>query len=169
MVNYLKTIIGLLPSLLTPLIGLIAVYIAYQQYQTNKRREKRESRQDQLSVYKRVKKFLNSVDTTADISNDAYNELIEAIAEADFLFNDEITDWLSELQNYADEFRNCEDHLIELKMKHKMITASTEKLRETEPEACANIEDVQQKMIDGLQNAHCELKEIFSHYLKVRN
>lgn len=163
----METLFDLLPKLLTPLIGVVAVYIAYQQYQTNKNREIRESRKSQLSVYKRVKSFLNSVDTTRDISEKSYNELTDAISEADFLFDDETTDWLSDLQGYADEYFNCQEHLLSLRMNKGMITASIEQLREQEPEVCAQVEGFQSQMLDKLQDAHCELKSKFAKYLKI--
>jgi hypothetical protein len=164
---YLEEIFNLLPKLLTPLIAVVALYIAYQQYQTNKLRENRESRQGQLSVYKRIKSFLNYVDTTREISESAYNELTDAISEADFLFDDETVDWMSDLQSYADEYRNCEDQLLSLRMRHHSPTAKIEKLRELEPAACAHIEGLQNKMVDDLQNAHCDLKKRFMKYLKI--
>jgi len=155
-----------LSSWLTPIIAIVAVYIAYQQYKTNSNRELRESKQEKLSVYKRVKLFLNSVDTTREISDKVYIELDEAIAEADFLFEEELTDWLSDLQSYADEFRNCENHLVSLKVKNKMLTSSIEELRKVEPDACKYYENLQEQMIDNLQNAHCVLKPKFSNYFK---
>jgi len=86
----IRTYIDILKGLLTPLIGLIAAYIAYQQYKTNKQREIRESREGRLAVYRRVKKFLNYVDSTRDISEEFYTELAEAVAEADFLYPEEL-------------------------------------------------------------------------------
>ena len=163
----MEAFFNLLPKLLTPLIGVIAVYIAYQQYQTNRLREKRESRQGQLSVYKRVKSFLNSVDTTGDISESAYNELTDAISEADFLFDDETVDWISDLQICSDEYRKCEEDLLSLRTHNNMVTATIEQLRERSPGVCAGIEERQTKMIDQLQNAHCELKSKFIKYLKL--
>lgn len=157
----------ILQSVLTLLIGVIAVYIAYQQYQTNKLREKRESRQGQLSVYKRLKYFLNSVDTTREISESAYSELKDAVSEADFLFEEEITEWISGVESYADEYRNCEDFLLSLRIQNKMITATIEQLREREPEQCVSAEDMQNQMLDNLQNAHCDLKSKFEGCLKL--
>jgi len=155
----------ILQSILTLLIGVIAVYIAYQQYLTNQVREKRESRQGKLSVYKRVKSFLNSVDSTSEITESAYNELLDAISEADFLFEEEITDWMSDLQSYANEYQNCEYHLTQLRTKNNMITATIAQLREIEPKLCNEIESMQNQMMDNLQIAHCELKDKFTDHL----
>ena len=152
-------------GLLTPLIGLIAVYIAYQQYRTNHLRERREARAARLSVYKRVKRFLNAVDSTCEVSGEAYDELTEAIAEADFLFPDEITDWLSDLQGSADEFRNQRAAMDAHLQEYGWPKGNYEPLREHSPECYAQAEKEIQRAIDELQNAHCELKNRFEKHI----
>ena len=150
-------LVDILKALITPTIGGIAVYIAYQQYQTNKRRELRESRQARLSVYRRVKKFLNYVDSNGEITKDVYNELLEAIAEADFLFPEELTDWLSDLQGNADEYWNIQENIEEVKTKSKEADLGKQ---------LEYLEKERYKEIDQLQSGHCELKERFNKYIK---
>lgn len=159
-----KSTLEAISGFLIPIIGIVTTYIAYQQYKTNKRRDRRESRQAQLSVYTRVKRFLNHVDTTREISKAAYTDITEAIAEADFLFSEDITDWLAELQGYADEYRQAEDGITNLRMHYKMLFGSLEELRARDPEALALLEGKISQAIDKLQTAHCELKEKFSKH-----
>ena len=152
---------------LTPLIGVIAAYIAFQQYKTNKNRERREARHAQLSVYTRVKRFLNTVDSTGNVSEKTYTDITEAIAEADFLFGDDITEWLSELQDYADEYRRLEDEFFRLRKHHNMIISSDEELRKRDPQNFEQLEKEQKEEVSLLKEAHVQLKEKFSKYLKL--
>ncbi len=95
--------ITLFQGLLTPMLAILTGYIAYQQYKINHRREKRESRQAKLSIYRKIKNFLNYFKREETIPADKYNEVKDAIAEADFLFTKDVLGWLEDFERAFDD------------------------------------------------------------------
>lgn len=165
--NYMQEIIDTSKGLLTPLIGVIAVYIAYQQYRTNRLREQRESRKAKLDVYKKVKRFLHDVDYSGAISKAAYDEYGDAIAEADFLFPEEITNWLADLYSAAAEWRSQEDGVL-MHMKEYDLTRAEFEAKVANQSSWIKEQEYMQSYIDELQTAHCNLKQRFSKYLELK-
>ena len=163
----MQEIIEIFKGLLTPLIGVIAVYIAYQQYRTNRLREQRESRKAKLDVYKKVKRFLHDVDYSGAIPKAAYEEYGDAIAEADFLFPDEITDWLAELYSTAAEWRNQEEGILMHVQESGLTKAEFEAKITNDPSWIKELKYME-SYIDELQTAHCDLKEKFSKFLELK-
>jgi hypothetical protein len=119
----MQELIEIFKGFLTPVIGVIAIYIAYQQYRTNRLREQRESRKAKLDVYKKVKLFLHDVDYSGAVPKAGYEEFKDAIAEADFLFPQDITDWLSDLYSTADEWLNQKEGILEYIKESGLTTA----------------------------------------------
>lgn len=91
-------IIAILQGLLVPVIAVITTYIAYQQHKINKQREKRESKQAKLAIYRKLKNFLSHYNRQETIPKEKYDEIKDAIAEADFLFPEDILAWLDEFE-----------------------------------------------------------------------
>jgi hypothetical protein len=160
-------VIEIFKGLLTPVIGVIAVYIAYEQYRTNRLREQRESRRAKLDVYKKVKRFLHDVDYSGTIPKTAYDEYGDAIAEADFLFPEEITDWLAELYSTATEWRNQEEGIL-MHMKECNLTRSDIEATVANDPSWIKEQIYMESYIDELQTAHCNLKQKFSKYLELK-
>ncbi len=160
-------IIDIFRGLLTPLIGVIAVYVAHQQYRTNRLREQRESRKAKLDAYKKIKRFLHDVDHSGSIHKSVYDEFGDAIAEADFLFPDEITDWLGELYSTATEWRDQEEG-IRMHIQELGLTRTVFEEGLANDPSWVKEQQYMESYINELQSAHCNLKERFSRYLEMK-
>ena len=149
----------------TSLTALIAVYIAYQQYRTNRERENREARTARLLVYKNVKRFLAEVDGTRQISQDGYEKLNDAIAEADFLFPQDVNDWLSEIECNAAEWFNQKEGIDRHIEKQGWSKSEAQDFIANNPDFFKSATDLMDQCINDLQDAHCGLKGRFEPYL----
>ncbi len=158
-------IIELLKGLLTPSIGVIAIYIAYQQYKTNRQRELRESRKAKFDVYRKVKKYITEVAHSGSITNAAHEEFNDAISEADFLFPEDIINWLEDLQCISFEWINQNKGISEY------LSESGKSRKEFYSEQSDNsgyiklVKDME-SYIDQIQRAQLGLRERFSEYLE---
>ncbi len=101
-------------ALLSPLIAILALYIAWQQWQTNRRRELRESRRSKLEVYRRIKLLLRQAVYSPTLDRGLYADFCDACAEADFLFDTELRDWVAELQDIAAQCMSIQEPLEHL-------------------------------------------------------
>lgn len=110
-INEYKPLLDLLNGLVSPVLASTVAYIAYQQWKTNDRKERRESRQEKLSIYKRVKTHMNYVDATREVRRDLYEEFREACAEADFVFPQELNNFLSEIDTNSLQWLCDQDNL----------------------------------------------------------
>jgi hypothetical protein len=157
--------IEILLAATTSLTALIAVYIAYQQYRTNREHEYREARAARLLVYKKIKRFLAEVDGTSKISLEAYGKLNDAIAEADFLFPEEVNDWLSDIHCNAAEWLNQKEGIDQHIKKQGWSEAEAQNFIAGNTDFFKSATDLMEECMDDLQNAHCELKSRFDPYL----
>ena len=91
----------ILQALLTPVIGIAVVYIAWQQWQANTRKLKLEMYDRRRRIYDEVVAFLGLV--LRDFKPDIPDVLAfrRATAEADFLFDSEITNYIDEVVKQA--------------------------------------------------------------------
>lgn len=157
--------IEILIAVTTSLTALIAVYVAYQQYRTNRERENREGRAARLLVYKKVKRFLADVDGTRRISPDSYEKLKDARAEADFLFSQELNDWLSKIECSAAEWFNQKGGIDQHIKKQCWSEAEAQDFIAGNPGFFKSATNLMNECIDDLQDSHCELKSRFEPYL----
>lgn len=141
-----------LQALATPTIGAIVAYIAYQQWKTNQRREDRESRTARLSVYRRVKAMLRHIDETREVRSDLYDQFCEASAEADFLFPEAVRNWLLNVEGRASQWLTYKQDL----------DSTIGRPRDAHIE---RLESDMEKVIDELQDSHCQLLDIFSRHM----
>lgn len=164
----MQEVIEILKGLLTPVIGVIAVYIGYQQHKTNRSRELRESRKAKLDVYKKVSRFMRDIDASRSVDKDAYEVFEDALAEADFLFPEDLTEWLSgislDAMCWVDGDRMISDFMEENNLPSRedfyiMVENSPSWQKEAQ---------YMEKSIEALQNAHGDLKEKFSKYLTLK-
>jgi hypothetical protein len=96
------TLVSVLNALLTPLIAIIATYIAYQQWKGNQLKLKMERYDRRLRVYQEVLKMLR----TCSNRNPEWADVINfgsSTAEADFLFEPEIRQYINEIISRATE------------------------------------------------------------------
>lgn len=95
----------ILSGLLTPLIAIITLYIAWQQYMINKRKYKLDLYEKRLQIYGEVKKILGAVmgsTTVSDINLMKFiAEFITSTSEADFLFDQEITTFIKDINSHC--------------------------------------------------------------------
>jgi hypothetical protein len=155
-------------ALLTPVIGAIAVYIAYQQHRINKQRELRESREAKFDVYKKVKRYINEV-IYSGMTNKAYEELNEACAEADYLFEEDVTHWLAELLSDAAQWRDIEEDIKEhMEIEGKSRGEVWSEITEKKDFHTSWVEQFIEDAAERVQDANEEIKEKFSKYLELK-
>ena len=114
MPSWLQDAIEIGKASLSPIVAILTVTIAWQQWKTNRAREIRESRGAQLAVYRRVKRLLWEIQYSQTLDRKLYADFTDACAEADFLFGDEVRNWLSELQALATRCVGIQDDLENL-------------------------------------------------------
>jgi hypothetical protein len=98
---HVALVLQILQALLTPVIAGIAVYIAWQQWKVNERKLALDQYERRLRIYERVVTFLRLVlrDFKPEI-NDLQAFSIDT-AESDFLFESEISQYISEIYHGA--------------------------------------------------------------------
>jgi len=84
-------------GLLTPTIGAVGVYIAWQQQKSNQLRLKLDRYDRRLAIYVEVKKILSIIARDAAVSTEELLKFISSVAEADFLFGPEISQYVDEI------------------------------------------------------------------------
>jgi len=94
-------IIKIFSSLLTPIIALLAVYIAYQQYLIGKNKLKFELYEKRYLIYQHTKKILFKITQKGKIEEQELIRFINISRESNFLFNNDITDYLKKLSANA--------------------------------------------------------------------
>lgn len=97
----MKEIIEIFKACLTPTIAIITTYIAYQQWKTNRIKLRMDLYEKRLRIYKEVHKLLAIVIRNAKIEQNEFNDFIVNTSEADFLFDTEVTDFISEIYKHA--------------------------------------------------------------------
>ena len=152
----LKIITGIFSSLASPIVAIVVAYIAYQQWKVNSNKELRESNQHKLHVYFAVKRFLHSFDNTLQVDRKLYAEMQEALAIGDFIFDEQLNEWLSDIDAEAGCFLNIQE-IIEFGQK-ELSDVEAQQLIERENPHLARSQD-------KLQNYHCELLSKFKCYI----
>ncbi len=84
-------------ALLTPVVVIITVFIAYQQWKTNQQKLRLDIFDRRLKVYGEVKKILGLISRDANVSHKELSKFINAVSEADFLFEKEIPLYINEI------------------------------------------------------------------------
>ena len=94
-------LLRLLQGLLTPIIGVIACYIAWQQWKTNRDKLNLDRYERRLEIYKEIVRFISVGIREANYENDELMSFKPKVSEADFLFGEEISNYIDELQKRA--------------------------------------------------------------------
>ena len=82
---------------LTLIIAAIVAYIAWQQWQLNRTKHRLDLYDRRLKIYREVKVLLNNVVRCGDVSSQELISFISNSSEADFLFEDEIKEYIDAL------------------------------------------------------------------------
>lgn len=153
-----KVITGIFSSLTSPIVAIVVAYIAYQQWKVNSNKEMRESNQNKLHVYLAVKRFLQSFDNTQEVDKKLYLEMQEALALGDFIFDDTLNEWLSDV----DIETGC---WLDVK---RIINMAENELSGLELSKVIEREEPHlEKSQEKLQDFHCELLGKFKEQLKM--
>lgn len=95
--------IPVLQALLTPTIGLIAAYMAWQQYRLARQKHDIDIFNRRMQVYKSTVAYLVKCEKTHSISEDDFYQWVMDVADAEFLFGQEIKDLLSDIEGTSSE------------------------------------------------------------------
>ena len=148
-IENIKPLIDLLNGLVSPFLAVTVAYIAYQQWKTNQSREKREQREIQVSIYRRVKSHLNYIDYKREIDPGLFEEFKQASAEADFVFPEAVKEFLADVESDSSQW---------LDWKECLDTAASN----ADQQSIARLEQDNEKIMDNLQQKHCELFDLFN-------
>lgn len=118
-------IINILSACLTPVIAVVAAYIAYQQYLINKKNTQQQFELNRiklnLDLYKmRFRIFTETKHILWQISKNAKIDIIVvrdynfSINESKFLFEEDITQFINELQNKSIDLTHLTEELKDL-------------------------------------------------------
>ena len=95
------TWLNVLQGLSTPTIGVAVIYIAYQQYKTNKKQVKFDLYKRRIIILNACYKFFTTTIINRAVSLETLNEFNKSTAEAKFLFDKNISDYLQEINAKA--------------------------------------------------------------------
>lgn len=105
--------ITVLQGLLTPVIALIALYIAWQQWRTNRQKLKWDLYDRRLRIFEEVRKILSLVLRDANANREDLLRFRTSVADADFLFGPEITDYIDEIYSSGLRLARWNDQYID--------------------------------------------------------
>lgn len=161
MTNSPAVMIGLqiLQGLLTPVIAVVAVYIAWQQWKVNERKFEFDRYERRIRIYQEVRTILTRATLLgSNFEFNAMQEFRTATAEADFLFEPEISAYLDEI----------------VERWGRLQWASSEYERSRNPQLASPNKNDSQKLVDTMMadrewftQQHQRAKEMFRKYLYV--
>jgi hypothetical protein len=137
---------------LTALIAVALAYTAYQQYRIARERFKLELFEKRFSVFAATRTLLSHVLTNANVSMEQFFEFRRAVAEATFLFEADITNYLSEIDKKA----------LYLHTTHELMS------QRPPAENRQKIVEEHHQLLKWLTDQLPELKPKFAPYLKFR-
>ncbi len=88
-------------ALLTPVIALSMLYIAYQQWQINKINLRKELYDERLSIYESTIELIYTVQSLGYANNDHIIKFNRSTSNSVFLFGEDTTDYLKQVNNKA--------------------------------------------------------------------
>src|SRR5689334_7588384 len=91
--------------LLTTLIAAFVAYVAWQQYKTAKTKLKLDLFDRRYKVWQTLQDFLGTIIRDADMNDDALRKFVVGTGDAEFLFKDEVPDYLHEVRERAVNLR----------------------------------------------------------------
>lgn len=127
----LKTV-QILQGLMTPVIAVVVAYIAWQQWKANELKLKLERYDRRLRVYQRVVEFLALAMRDFQPPAEAVGEFRRNVAEADFLFPSEISEYCAEIVKHATDSAVARSEYVDMYHEappgydHNKVTAQME-------------------------------------------
>lgn len=109
--NSIKDYIQILQAFLTPVIAIIAAGIAWQQYQTNQSSFRNQVYERRLKVFNLFMSYLTDIIREGKTSYERVSQFYAEAIEAEFLFNDDVTDKLEELRKKGFELIDLQEQL----------------------------------------------------------
>ncbi len=106
----------ILSALATPTLAVFAIYIAWRQWRTAELKRKQDLFDKRYEVYGQVIEFFNSMSTPEYFSVDAIMKLHIPRRKAFFLFNEEISNYITELIS-----RSATLHVKTLSLRQGMV------------------------------------------------
>lgn len=139
-------------STITVIIGVCVVVVAYQQYRLGKEKFKLDLFEKRFAVYKGMQIFLTHVMIEAKVDLQKFFEFRGATQDAVFLFENDIPDFIKQIDKKALELKTVSDERRDLpKGKEKSRLARQER-----------------ELLEWLNDQLPRLKEAFSPYLKFK-
>lgn len=139
-------------KLVTILVAVFVAYVSYRQYRIDREKFKLDLFEKRFTVFSAARKLLSIVLRGAKADLKDLFEYRAAVAEATFLFDEDITDYLDEIDK---QFLRL--HTTEAKLKGDLVAEERNKLI-----------DENDKTLGWLIDQLPELKTRFSPYLKFR-
>ena len=85
----------------TVAVGVVAAYIAFQQFWLARERLRLDLFEKRFAVFAAVRRFLSLILQGASVKMDDFWQYRAGVAEASFLFDEDITDYLGEIDRRA--------------------------------------------------------------------
>lgn len=95
--NELKPVVEFIGAMLSPIMAGSMIYIAVQQWKINREKSDREIHSIQIEIYLKVRLLLDYIDMHRECDPALYQDFTRALAEADFVFDDEFVSWLRDI------------------------------------------------------------------------
>ena len=139
-------------KLVTLLIAVFAVYVAYRQYTLGREKFKLDLLEKRFAVFAATRRLLTHVLHEANVSLEQVFDYRAGVAEATFLFDSDITDYLKSIDETA------------LRLRTVMETMKPLPVGEVRTKAAGEVAEAVQWLTGQLP----ELKVRFAPYLKFR-
>ncbi len=139
-------------KLVTVLVGLFAAYVAYRQYALGREKFKLDLFEKRFALFAGTRRFLTHILDDGNASLQHLFEFRASVAEATFLFDDDITDYLNAIDAKALQLWKLTETI-------RPLPAGQERTK-----AAGDISEA----VEWLTNQLPELKIRFSPYLKFR-
>lgn len=139
-------------KLVTLVVATFATYVAYSQYVLGREKFKLDLFEKRFAVFAATRRLLTHVLHQANVSLEQFFEYRAGVAEATFLFDDDITDYLKSIDERA------------LRLRTVLETMKPLPVGEARTKAAGEVSETTQWLLDQLP----ELKVRFSPYLKFR-
>ncbi len=149
----ISSILNPLSGLLTIIISIIVTYIAYQQHRVEKDEVRLALYEKRFLVYQSVVAFLNIILINANVKNDELNQFYTKTAESNFLFGNEVSDYLTDMKKKAIRIMWLNERL-----KTAPISDERNKLVKEDSE-----------LVEWFNNQFEETTKLFRKYLSLEN
>ncbi len=143
--------IELISSALTPIIAVTVAYIAYKQYKIDKDNLRLALYEKRFKVYQSVKEILAEASINPPVNIEAFSKFLTNIDESEFLFDNEISEYLENIHMKVIHLNN-----LEKKLKESHLPVGDERTKFVNEE---------EKLIEWFQTQFKIAKELFSKYL----